>query len=497
MTATLKKESKILVKHSMVYGLGTVLNRVVAFILLPIYTQFLTPHDYGVKELVALTTEVIGILLATAISSSIYRFYFEYDSEKDRKQVISSAIITIGGIGACGVIAASLFSYKLSDLILDNSELYYLFLISFISMWFQSINAVAFDYLRAKQQSTRFIIFSVGKLILALSLNIYTVCILKIGVLGILLSTLISSVVVSGILLVPILITIGFHFSKDKIVAMLKYGLPLIPSQFGAFIVHLSDRFFIKAYCSISDAGIYSLGYRIGALPSNFISGPFNQTWMPRRFEMYKQDGAEKVFGQIFTYFLALMFFAGLVVSISAKEILMIIADQGYWSAYKIVPIIVMATTIFSLHYHFNMGILIKKKTKILSYINLSNSALILCLNYFAIPKYGIYGAAYATLIAFIYKVSLTYYFSKKYYSVHFEFKRIFQLLVTTILLYIILSFISLGIIWLDLFAKLAGTLCFPFLLYLFGFFSIKEKEKIRTIISQFLISLFNKKERA
>lgn len=82
MNISLKKESRLLAKHSMIYGLGNLLNRVAALLLLPVYTRFLTPHDYGIKELVGLSTDVIGILLATAISGAIYRFYFEYEDVK-------------------------------------------------------------------------------------------------------------------------------------------------------------------------------------------------------------------------------------------------------------------------------------------------------------------------------------------------------------------------------------------------------------------------------
>ena len=246
MSITLGKESKLLAKHSIVYGLGMFFNRTVTFLLLPIYTRFLTPHDYGIKELVGLSTDVIGILLATAISGAIYRFYFEYDDIKDRNEVISSAIICIG-IG--GLIAIGLLSFSTRTMafyILDSTNLYYFFLISFASMWFQSLNNIGYDYLRANQQSVKFVVLSFIKMIISVSLNIYLICFLKIGVLGVLISTLIASIMICFALVIPLCFKIGLHFSFDKIKQMLIFGLPIIPSQLGAFIVHLSDRFFIK-----------------------------------------------------------------------------------------------------------------------------------------------------------------------------------------------------------------------------------------------------------
>jgi len=494
MKISLLKESKFLAKHTLIYSLGNFMQRIVALLLLPVYTRFLTPHDYGVKELVALSTDVIGVLLATAISGAIYRFYFEYKDVKDRNEVISSAVITIAVFGLIALLSLSLATKTMAKYILDSSDLYYYFLISFVSLWFQSLNSIAYNYIRANQQSLKFIILSFGKMIMAISFNIYLVCIVKIGVLGILISTLAVAIIMDFILLVPLIRKTGLSYSFDKIKAMLKFGLPLIPDQLGGFIVHLSDRFFIKGYCSIADAGLYSLGYRFGALPANFISDPFNQTFQPRRFELYEQENSEKVFGTIFTYFVCLMLFAGLGISVLTKDLLMIMADEKFWSAYKIVPIIVVATTIFSFHYHLNMGILISKKTKYLAYINFSNGIFILVLNFLLIPKYGVFGAAYATLIAFIYKISLTYYFSSKYYKIHFEFIRIGKILLSAAVVYILTLQIEFASVYNSFIVKMSIILLlYPVLLFGLNFLTTDEKQKIVDFIKPKLLTIKNR----
>ena len=489
MGLSLLKESKFLAKHTLIYSLGNFMQRIVSLLLLPVYTRFLTPHDYGVKELVALSTDVIGILLATAISGAIYRFYFEYKDVKDRNEVISSAVITIAAFGLFALLFLSLATKSMAKYILDSSDLYYYFLISFTSLWFQSLNSIAYNYIRANQQSLKFIILSFSKMIMSILLNIYLVCIVKIGVLGILISTLTVAIIMNFILLVPLLRKTGLSYSFDKIKAMLKFGLPLIPAQFGAFIVHLSDRFFIKGYCSIADAGLYSLGYRFGALPANFISDSFNQTFQPRRFELYKKENSEKVFGTIFTYFVCIMFFAGLGISVLTRDVLMIMADEKFWPAYKIVPIIVIATTIFSFHYHLNMGILITKKTKYLAYIDFSNGAFILILNFLLIPKYGVFGAAYATLIAFIYKISLTYYFSSKYYKIHFEFIRIGKILLSAAVVYILTVQIEFASVYNSFVVKMSIILLYPVFLFGVDFFTVEEKQKIVAFIKPKFLS--------
>ncbi|MGC9337895.1 MAG: oligosaccharide flippase family protein [Candidatus Cloacimonadia bacterium] len=479
MKQSVGKETKLLAKHTTIYGLGIFFNKIVAFLLLPVYTRFLTPHDYGIKELVGISTEVVGLLVSVAISASIFRFYFEYDDEKERNEVISSAIIVLGIIGIIILSPFAIFSNYLARYILDAEKLYYFFWISFVSMWFQSQNDIAFNYLKARQKSLLFVTISLCRMILAISLNIYFIVVMGIGVLGILISTLIVALLTSLFVTIPILFKIGMHVSFEKIIEMLKFGLPSIPAQAGAFVVHLSDRFFIKGYCSIADAGLYSLGYRFGAIPANFIADPFNQIWQPRRFELYKQTGSEEMFGRIFTYFLCVILFAGLGVSVLTKDVLMIIADEKFWSAYKIVPIIVVATTIFTFASHFNMGILIYKKTKYLAYINGSNAFVVIVLNFLLIPSFGVYGAAVATLIAFIYKVSLTYFYSSKYYKIHFEFLRIFKIFLATLILYTGTVFIDSGSTYINFIVKTCIVLLFPIILYFLRFYSENEKDMI------------------
>lgn len=490
MALELKKETRLLAKHSTIYAFGNFLGKIVSFLLLPVYTRFLTPHDYGIKELVGLSTDVIGVLLATAISSALYRFYFEYEDIKDRNEVISSAMITIGSIAFLAVLLLYFATKTMATYILDSEDLYYFFMLSFTSLWFQSLNHISYNYLRANQQSVKFITLSFINMLFVISLNIYLICIVKLGVLGVLISTLAGSIIMFCVLTIPLIVHVGFRFSLEKTKAMLRFGLPMIPAQIGAFVVHLSDRFFIKSYCSIADAGLYSLGYRFGALPSTFISEPFNQTWQPRRFEIHKQEGSEKLFGKIFTYFLCLMFFVGLGVSVLTKDLLMIVADERFWSAYKIVPIIVLAITIFTFHYHFDMGILIHKKTKYLAYINFSNGIFILLLNFILIPKHGVYGAAFATLIAFIYKVSLTYYFSSKYYKIHFEFMRIGKVLLAATTIYLATLPIQFDSAYVNFIVKAGIVFLFPVLLFCFNFFTEGEKQKGVGYVRQKMLAL-------
>lgn len=479
------KESRFLAKHTMIYGLGTVINSVVAILLLPVYTRYLTPTDYGIKELISITVDVIGILLAAGVSGGVLRFYFEYEDEKKRNEVISTATIGLSAVALCAFMLLSFFTKPMAAFIIDASDLYYYFNISLMSMCLNAVNNVGFGYLRAKQKSLLFIMLSLFRLLAMISFNIYFIVFLNLGVLGVLLSTLIVAVITTCTMNIPILFIVGVKFSKTIFKQLVWFGMPLVPAQIGGFIVHLSDRFFLKSYCSIADVGLYSLGHRFGTIPGTFISVPFNQIWQPRRFELYKQPGSEELFGRIFTYYLGLLIFIGLGISVLTREVLMIMADPKYWSAYAIVPLIVLANIIFNMNSHIDMGILIQKKTKYLAYIDGSNGLLILGLNFLLIWRYGIYGAALAKLIAFIYQTCLYYYFSSKIYKIYFEFLRIAKMLVCSVLLFFFCSLLEISNVYASFAVKSFILLWFPGALWVFGFFYQEEKVIIREYIGK------------
>ena len=268
--------------------LGTVLSRIVGFLMIPLYTRFLTPADYGIMQLLVLTADIIGMVISVGIASSMYRFYFEYEGAAEKNEVISTAILSFGTIGLVSLAGVSLFSKNLSLSLLNSEHYYFYFLISFASLWFNTILEMGYNYLRIEKKSVQFILFSLLKLVAAVALNIYFVAVMKLGVLGILLSTLISTLALNFILTLPLLMR-RIRFSLQKAREMLKYGAPMIPTNLAAFIVHASDRFFIKHFTGLADTGLYSLGYRFGSLPNEFVAAPFMQIWEVRFLEARKR----------------------------------------------------------------------------------------------------------------------------------------------------------------------------------------------------------------
>lgn len=483
MAQSVASEAKLIARHSAVYGLASVLDRVVSFLMLPVYLRVLTPSDYGVLELLYLTNSVISLVIGMGLESAVSRFYFDYEEEKDRNRVVGTAVVGYGGMMIAISLFLMLFAAPMAGWVLESRDQANLMVVSLASLGISMILPVYFAFMRVRQRSFEYMITKVAMTVVTLGLNILLVVVFPYGVMGVLMATLITNVLFVLVLSFTTLRKTGISIKWQLLVDMLKFGWPLIPSNIGAYIVQASDRYFVKEYVSVAMTGIYSLGYKIGTLVNQFVTSPFLQVWAPRRYELFNTEGYDRIYPKIFTYFCTLSLFVGLLISLVAKEIIMIMAAESFWPAYKVVPVVVLAYIIFSFHHHFNIGILMKKATKYVAYVNVLNGILNVILNFLLIKPFGIFGAAVATLICFIFKASLTFYFSNRLYPIHMEWRRVGLLFAVAFVLFFAGIQMDTGSLWLDMVAK-AGIGClFPVALFSVKFFTEEELKRLKQII--------------
>ncbi len=487
-TTSVKKETGLLVKHSLVYGMAPMVSRLIGFVMIPIYTSYLTTTDYGVMELLFMTTSLIELVAGIGITNGVTRFYFDSEVQSERNRVISSAFIGLGGMLVPIILALLAASSTFSRYILDSTAYTTYFMIAFIAMGLGLLNQINLAYLRAEKRSLLVVIATIVQLAVNLTLNIYFIVYLKMGVGGIFWANLIAMALTTGIITPMVLRKVGLRFSLNIVKELLKFGLPLIPSNIASYIVVASDRYFLKEFASISQTGIYSLGYKFGTLVNNFVTSPFNQIYAPRRLELYKREDSGRVFGQVFTYFVVAIVFVGLEISVVAKDLVQLMAvDESYWGAHKIVPLVTLAHIALSFFYHFNIGITISKKTKYFAYINISNAVLNLALNFALIPTYGMWGAAWATFICYMFRAALGYYFSNRFYKIYVEWRRVGIIFATAFVFYFLFGGLDVGDKIINIVVKSAICCAFPLVLYIARFFNPDEKAVIRSVVSKTL----------
>lgn len=480
-------------KHTAIYGFGSLSSKAVAFFLIPLYTHFLTPADYGVLQLIYITTEVISVIIGLRLATTVFRFYHEVEDYNTKKTVVSTALIGVLIMGTGLVAPILVIAPRMSSLILEGEQQAWLLRIALISLWLQLPISVVTSYIQVKEKSVFFVCVSLSRLIGSVLLNIYFVAIAKIGVLGILVSTLIVDTIAASVL-IPYFIRVNrLHFSLAWFKKMLRFSTPLIPGSLASMITHASDRYFIRAYLTLSDTGIYSLGYRMGSSIHALCYVPFGQIWSARRFAIEKDADAKVIYAKICTYFIGVLCFVGLGMSLFGSDIISIISPQEYWEAADILPLIVLCYTIYAIEDHVSTGIWLSKKTERIAEVTILTAVINLCMNFLLIPKFGMYGAIASTLVTFVCRDAGLYLMAKNLFPIPFEWGRLSGILFLCGLLYIVgdqlseLNFYLRSTIRIGLW----GTYLVIFVLVFLG---RTEKAKIKQVIISSISAFIRRK---
>src|SRR5690348_17096452 len=289
-------------RHSLVYALGLLLSKVVSFVMLPIYTRYLTPGDYGAMELIGMTLDVIAMIAGAGMATGIFRYFHKAESEAERRSVVSTALQILASSYLTVAVIAFVIAPMLSRLVFGSAVYGPLVQIGAGTLAFQSLIVVSLAFIRVKNRSVAFVIANLAKLLLALSLNIYFVVILKQGARGVLTSTLISTAIVGIVLTLILIREVGFRWSTEASRNLFRYGVPLIGTQFATFIATFGDRYFLQHASNVSAVGLYTLAYQFGFILASLGYTPVEMVWVPARFNVAKRADRDEVFARMFVY---------------------------------------------------------------------------------------------------------------------------------------------------------------------------------------------------
>ena len=475
-------EIKKFLKHSFIYGTGALLSKIVGFLLIPLYTRYLTTSDYGVLELLDLTSTIVSIFISMRIGSAVIRFYYDSTGELEQKKVVSTAYMATFASALLVVLFSQIFSIRLSCLIFDTNVYDKYFKLVFMATALSLISSVPEAYLMARKQSIFYTIISLMTLSSYLILNIYFIVFLKMGILGILYSSVITKIFNSSVLSFYCITKNSLFFSFTKFKSMLKFSLPLIPANVGTFILNYADRFILQKLATTAEVGIYALGYKFGYMLPVLVMGPINMIWVPQMFELASKSD-KKTIEKMFTYIMLILIFCGLSLILLTKDAIRIMATPPFYPAYKVVSFVVLGYIFRGMASFFWDGIMIAKKTIYIG-ISVFVSALSnILLNIFLIPQFRAMGAAYSTAISFFIMFVLIFYFCQRVYSIKCEWGRISKIAVVSLFIFFLNQLIVLHPVLLSLLFKTFLLTSFPFLLYLINFYTNDELSRIQTFI--------------
>jgi O-antigen/teichoic acid export membrane protein len=410
-----------LFKHSSIYGVGTIAGQAAGFLLLPLYTRYLTPKDYGIVALVDLVTALISVTVGNGVLNSMARFYHEGEHEADRRRVVSTMFWLMA---ACSAIAAAILlvaAAPLSDLLFGDPAYRKLFRITAAALGLGFLFDTALLHLVVTKQSTKFVAISLATLILQVTLNIFFLVVMDTGVTGIFLSTLVARGLQTLVITVPTIGAVGTRFSAPLATSMLRYSVPLVFSSLFRLGGTESDKYFINHFVSPAQTGIYALAGKIASALHTMVTTSFLRSYNPARFEIMKQPDAPRTFARILDHYLLLVVSVGLALALAARDIVRLMATPPFHEAATYVPFLVIGWVLFGMRYHFETGLLIRKQTQHFGYINALTAALSITLNYVLVSRFQVRGALLSLILTQLVTTLLFFVMSQRAYPIPFN----------------------------------------------------------------------------
>ena len=386
-------------KHSAIYAFGTMLSRITALVMLPIYTRYLSPADYGVLELLSMAIEITGILVGLRISQAMFRFYILAEGEQEKDEIVSTVLFTVLASSTFGAALLYLAAEPLSALIFGSDRYVYEFQLFAFTLITNAVLAVGQTYMRARQMPVLFV--SVGALILVLQvvLNVIFVVMLELHVRGVVYSALLSGAIVASGFLVYIIADVGIHYSRAIARRLVGFVAPLILASIGAFYVAYADKYFLRLFGSLAEVGLYALAARISTIPETLYHA-FNMSWSADRFEISKYENARGIFSQVFRFLSAALVLAGAGLALFAGDFFHIMTAPEFYPAGSIVPLLVAAGIVRINTMFCNFGIMLNKRTRYIAEASWMKVVIASAGYILLIPYLGVYGAALTLLVS-------------------------------------------------------------------------------------------------
>jgi O-antigen/teichoic acid export membrane protein len=430
---------KRLAGETAVYGLGTIIPRLLNYFLVPFYTRVFEQDAYGqITELYA-WVGIVMVFLTYGMETAFFRYA---ELEKDSKKVFNTATSALLITSLSFIALISLFLGDVSAAIEYQGHQEYIILLGIV-VAIDAFTSLPFAYLRYQNKAKRFSLIKILSVLLNVTLNIFFIVLLpkmsissleSVAALNgdnrivfVFLANLFSSLL-SLLLLLPEMRSFRLRIDRVLLKKMLSYGLPILIVGVGVMINEVADKILLKYFlvdkaAAHAQIGIYGANYKLAILMMLFIQ-MFRYAAEPFFFRESGKTDAKEIYSKVMTYFVIFtwMIFLGVMLYI---DIFKYFIGPGFWEGLVIVPIVLMAKLFLGIFYNLSVWYKLTNKTLYGAAIALTGAFITIALNVYLIPKIGYMGSAWANFFCYLSMMLISFFWGRKIYKVDYNLLKI------------------------------------------------------------------------
>jgi len=471
---------KSMLKGSSLYLLANVSPTIVSLLLVRIVTGRLTTADYGALDMIQQVSIVLSVVLGINFAEALGFFFFEKGADKARVVgTMFGGSLLLGALaGAAGWWGTGL----ISRVIFHSNDYRSLLHLIFTVMPLVFLLEVGLGWLRVEDRASLFAGLTIARMLISLVATAVLLVVFDMKVAGVVISNVAASVFAAILVVSAALKRYGVRFSAALLRRMLRFSSFITLSACAVFIIQFGDRFVLTQYRSYDQIGIYALAYKIGMLIS-LVQSAFGAYWAAQIFQLVKRPDAGWVFGRSLTYYLTGLCFCGVSLLVAARPALMILTRPAYFGALALIPIILLAYLWRSLGDFFRFVFMGLGQPRLDAISNWITAAVCLSAYFLLIPRYGILGAACATLITFVFMAILVLAWVRRIWPYHLELARLAKLGAVTAVVAGVHFLLPQTSFWPSVLEGVILMLAFIALLVLLRFPTRGETSSIRSVV--------------
>lgn len=431
------KDIKRLGKETLVYGTSTVLARLLNFCLVPFYTYYLLPGDYGIIATVFAAIALFNVVFLFGMDQSYLRFASD---AADKNKVFRQCFygVLVNGLILGGLLA--LLHPVAARIIGVPPQAGYLLQLAAAILFLDVLNMIAFTKLRLERRAWYFAGVRTASIIVNVLGNIYFIAVLHQGIASILWANILASLA-SLILLAPVVwseLKQNFSFRLDWKLEkeLLSFAWPFVPSGLASLLVSVIDKPILVHLAGPAQVGIYQANFKIGVFMMLVVS-MFDQAWRPFFLAHAKDSDAKDTFARVFSFFVAIAGWIWLGLVFLMPDIIQSnlfgnfhLIAPAYWGGLSVIPLVLTGYFCYGLYVNFMVGPVLTKKTRVLLWITLLGAAVSITTNLTLVPHIGILGAGWAVALSYAAMAAALFCFTRRVYPIPYEYKKIAALVV-------------------------------------------------------------------
>jgi O-antigen/teichoic acid export membrane protein len=460
-------------KHSAIYGLGGLVQRLLAVLLLPVYTRYLSPEDYGtVATLVALTT-VLAIVLRLGISNAFFRFYYDSAEPAYRRLVLRTSFWFTMGMATVGLAAGLALSWAISTLLFGSSADAEVVAAAFVGLWAQMNYEQLTALFRAEERSTAFLAASLANIAITIVATLILVVGLDAGPLGVVVGSFTGTLLVYVALLGYRREQLGLQLDRTLLREMNRFGLPLVPSAVFLWVTNFSDRFFLLELADRAEVGLYSVGVAIASAIVLLLTA-FRTAWPAFAYSIEDDREARSAYAYVLTYLVLVTSWVAAALALVSPWLVEWMAAPAFARSADVVGPLAFSVVAYAGYVVVVIGVGRMRRTQFNWVVTGAAAAVNVALNLILIPPYGMMGAAVATIAAYVTMFLGMTWWAQRIFPVPYQWRRVATAVAVAVALAVAGKLLDGGLA-----VALLLSLAYPLALLPVGFYLPAERRAI------------------